>query len=54
MDQQEPFLNADVFNINDIAEIEGKKHPVKLTVREFLEIVSVILFYFRLSEQLRQ
>lgn len=24
MEQDEPLLNTDVFNINDIAEIEGK------------------------------
>lgn len=25
MDQDEPFINTDVFNVHDIAEIEGKK-----------------------------
>lgn len=24
MDQDEPFINTDVFNVHDIAEIEGK------------------------------
>lgn len=24
MDQEEPFINTDVFNVHDIAEIEGK------------------------------
>lgn len=30
MEQDEPFINSDVFNVHDIAEIEGKTCLVSL------------------------
>lgn len=36
MDQQEPFLSSDVFNVNDIAEIEGKNHFTPQSKRVFI------------------
>lgn len=28
MEQDEPFMNSDVFNVHDIAEIEGKAYKI--------------------------
>lgn len=47
MDQDESFLNPDIFNVHDITEIEGKKHFQFLNCTfTFLRISSCNVFLF--------
>lgn len=52
MEQGEPFLNSDVFNVTDIAEIEGILSTYRFVYRVRLN-VTYNCIYFRLLEWLR-